>query len=184
MGQTIWRPGQPIGGPIQRRFFSSCVRRVHFLRNSTEFNDMRAECQIIKISHSFLTVLIIYHQLPEIAQSLAPQSLKNRSPVAPWSAESVLLKFFLASEAANFNPPSKIAFQWMNLQKYFSLNIHQDYLAYLTHQAFCILYILHRDLLIHITPHKGKAVTTTTFILVYFMQMTHQILIMKTLPNC
>ena len=36
--------------------------------------------------------------------------LPNHSPIYPWSAESVLSKFYLASEDADLNPPSKISF--------------------------------------------------------------------------
>ena len=50
--------GQPIRGPIQRLFGLSCIRRVYFLRKSTEFYDLRAECQKIKNYHSFLSVLV------------------------------------------------------------------------------------------------------------------------------
>ena len=39
-------------------------------------------------------------------------SLPNNSLIAPWSTESVLLNFFLSSEAENLNPPSKIAFPY------------------------------------------------------------------------
>ena len=35
-----------------------------------------------------------------------------RSQIYLWSAEAVLSNFFLASEAENFNPPSKIAFPY------------------------------------------------------------------------
>ena len=97
-------------GPIQRRFGPSCIRRVYFIPMSTECHDIRTECQIINTSHSFFTVLLISHKLPAIDQLLAPQSLPNRSPIAPPSTEAVLSNLFLDSEAENLNPPSKIAF--------------------------------------------------------------------------
>ena len=71
---------------------------------------MRTECQIIKTSHSFITVLLIYNKFPVIARLLALQCLPYHSPIAPWSAEAVLSNLFLASEAENLNLPSKIAF--------------------------------------------------------------------------
>ena len=49
--------GQPIQGPIQRYFGLSCVHRVYFLRDSTEFHDMQMEFQRINNYNSFLTVL-------------------------------------------------------------------------------------------------------------------------------
>ena len=64
--------GQPIRGPIQRRFGPSCVRQVYFICNSTEFHDMRTECQIMNNYHSFITVILISHKFPAIYQSLAP----------------------------------------------------------------------------------------------------------------
>ena len=69
-----------------------------------------------------------------------------------WTAEAMLSKFFLASEAENLNPPSKIAFllqsplQCMNFQKYLSPKIHQDDLATPTHETFCLLCGVHRYL--------------------------------------
>ena len=75
-------------------------------------------------------------------------------------------------------------FQWMNLQKYFSLKIHQADIEAPTHQTFCLLCRFHRDFLLHIPPHKVKTVQTTTLIWVYFPQMIRQLLTMKTLPKC
>ena len=49
---------------------------------------------------------------------------------------------------------------------------------------FCLLYKVQRDLLIHTPAHKVKTVQNTTFIWVYFLQLTHNILIMKTLSTC
>ena len=72
----------------------------------------------------------------------------------------------------------------MNLQIYFSLKIHNADLAISTHQKFCLICGFQRDLPIHIPPHKSKTVQTTTFIWVYFLQMTRQLLTMKTLPRC
>ena len=65
----------------------------------------------------------------------------------------MLLNFFLASEAANFNPPPKIAFpdpvtsSVHESSKYFSLKIHQTDLAAPTHQTFCLICGIQRDLL-------------------------------------
>ena len=81
---------QPIWEPIQRRFGLSCIHLVHFLCKYTHFHDMRIEFQIINTSHSFLTVLLISHKSPAITWSLAPQSLKNRSLIAPQSLPSLL----------------------------------------------------------------------------------------------
>ena len=72
----------------------------------------------------------------------------------------------------------------MNLQKYFSPKIHQDALADPTNQTLFLLYVVHRNLLVHIPPHKGKTVQTTTLIWLYFLQMKRQLLTMKTLPKC
>ena len=90
MGQPIQGPGQTIWGPIQRRFGPSCARRVLFLRKSTDFLDMRTECQIIKTYHSFITVIIIYHKPLEIARSLAPRSILDCSPIGPRYDESLM----------------------------------------------------------------------------------------------
>ena len=77
MGHPVQGPGQPIQGPIQGRFVSSLFRQVYYICKSNFFHDMRTECQRIKTSYSYLTVLPIYHTFPAIYQSLAPQSLKN-----------------------------------------------------------------------------------------------------------
>ena len=106
MGSPIRGMGQPIQGPIMRRL----VCRVYFLHKSIKFHDMQTECQIIKASCSFLTVLPISHKFRTIFQSLSPLSLPDHSPIAPSSAEDVLSNLLLASDAANFNPPSKISF--------------------------------------------------------------------------
>ena len=75
---------------------------------------MLAECQRIKNYRAFITALLIYHKLPMIARSLAPRSLPDHSQISPPIAsrpnEAVMSNFFLASEAANLNLPSKIAF--------------------------------------------------------------------------
>ena len=82
--------GQPIRRPIQRRFGPSCVRRVYFPRKSTEFYDMQTVCWRINNYHSFLTVLLISHKSPVIAQLLTPQSIPNCSLVY-WSCADKIL---------------------------------------------------------------------------------------------
>ena len=72
----------------------------------------------------------------------------------------------------------------MNLQKYFSLNIHQTDLVSPTNQTFCLLCRVHRNLLVHIPPKKVKTVQNTTFIWFYFTQMTLQLLTMEKRPEC
>ena len=74
--------------------------------------------------------------------------------------------------------------QYINYQKYFSLNIYQADLARPTHQLFSPLCGIQRDLLIHIPPQKVKMLQTTTFIWVHFPLMTRQFLNMKTLLKC
>ena len=131
---------------------------------------MRMECQIIKTSHSFLTVIIIYDKSPAISQSLAPQSFPYRPPINPRSAEYFPLKLFLASEDSHLNPPSNIAFpdpfpsSVNKPSKNFLLKIHQSDLESTTQKTFCLLYGVQRYLLSHIPPHKGKTVQTNTFI--------------------
>ena len=71
-----------------------------------------------------------------------------------------------------------------NLQEYFSRKIYQTGLASPIHQTFCLLCGVQRDLLVYISPHKGKRFWTTTLIWVYFLQMTRQILTMKKIPKC
>ena len=83
MVQPIWGPSQMIQGPIQRSFGPSFILWVYRLRKFTESHDMQAECQRINNSHSFLTVPFIDHKPPVIDWSLALQSLKNWSPIAP-----------------------------------------------------------------------------------------------------
>ena len=90
MGQSIQGPGQKIWGPTQRRFGPSCARRVLFLRKSTDFLDMRTECQIIKTYHSFITVIIIYHKPSEIARYLPPRSILDYSSIGPRSDEVLM----------------------------------------------------------------------------------------------
>ena len=51
-------------GHIMKCFGLSCVCTVHFLRNSTEFHDMRTECQRIIINF----LLLISHKLLVIAK--------------------------------------------------------------------------------------------------------------------
>ena len=63
-------------GHNHRCFSTSCVRVVYFLRKSTEFYDMRTECQRILIHF----LLIISHKSATCAKSaslfaIAPQSL-------------------------------------------------------------------------------------------------------------
>ena len=81
IGHMIQGLCQSIRGPIQRRFGPSCVHQVYFLRNYKDFHDIWMECQIIKTSNSFLTLLLIYHQPISISWSIATQLLPNRSPV-------------------------------------------------------------------------------------------------------
>ena len=64
------------------------------------------------------------------------------------------------------------------------MKIHQAYLVAPTHQTFYLLCGVQRDILVHIPPHKGKTVKNTTFVWVYFLQMTHQLLTIKILPKC
>ena len=182
--------GQTIQGPIQRHFGMSCVHRVYFLRKSTEFHDILMESQRINNSHSCLTVLLISHKLPAIDRSLAPLSLPNFSPIAPWSDKSVLSNVFLASEAEKSNPTSNIAFpdpvtsSRNQPSKTLSLKIHQADIAAPTHKTFCLLYRVQIYLLVHISPHTGKTVQTTTFIWVYFPHINHHILTIKNIPKC
>ena len=56
----------PRRGPIHGLFGPSRACRVYFLRNSTEFYVMRAECQII----IFLFLLLISHKSPAISKPL------------------------------------------------------------------------------------------------------------------
>ena len=99
--------GQRRCGLIQRCFGPSWMYQVYFLHKSTEFHDMRTECQIILIHF----VLIIYHKSTWINHSLITlRLLPNRSPIALRSSEALISNCFLASEAANLNPLSKIAF--------------------------------------------------------------------------
>ena len=74
--------------------------------------------------------------------------------------------------------------QWMNIQKYLSWKIHQADLASPTHQTFCLLLGVQRDLLVHVPPHKGKPVQATTFVWVYFTQTTRHILTINPPPKC
>ena len=143
------------------------------------------ECQRINNSHSFLTVLLISHKYPAIARSLAPWSLPDLYPIAPWSAEAVMSNFFLVSEAAKMNPPSKIAFltpvciQWMNL-----ITEYPSGWPWIPNQPNVqFLCRVQRDLLDHKPPHKGKPFQTTTLSWVYFPQMTWQFFTLKTLPK-
>ena len=104
---NVEKIGQLIQGLIQRRFSPSCVYWVYFLRKYTGFHDMRTEWQNIKTSYSlslYSLFLINLHQLLDFQRSI-DFWLPNLSPML-----SVLLNLFLASEAADLNPPSKIAF--------------------------------------------------------------------------
>ena len=80
MCQPIQGLGQPIRGSIQRRFGLYCIYQVYSFCNSTEFYDMWKKCQIIKNSHSCITVILISHKLPVIARSIAPWSPKTTVP--------------------------------------------------------------------------------------------------------
>ena len=190
MGHLIQGPGQKIQGPIQRHFGPSFACRVYFLRKSIEFHDIHTECQIMKTYHSFLTVLIIYLKFPPISQSINPQLLSNFSPISPHSSEGVMTIFLLPQGLKNWTLLQIYLFlflfplQWMNLQKYFSLKIHQYELAAPTHQNICLLCEVQRDLLVHLPPHKGKMIQRTTFIWVYFPWMNRQILTVKNLTKC
>ena len=62
MGHPIQGPVKLIVGPIQRHSGPYYVHRVYFLCKSTEFYDMRTECQRIKNYRLFITVLLIYHK--------------------------------------------------------------------------------------------------------------------------
>ena len=97
MGNPIQGLGQPIRGPIQRRYGPNFICRVYFLRKSTDFYGIRTECQRkILIIHFLLYFLflinlqiLINHSLPY--QSLiAPQFLPNFSPVC-WSCAVELI---------------------------------------------------------------------------------------------
>ena len=186
--------GQLIRGPIQTHFGPSCVHRVYFLCKSTDLHDIRMECQIINISRSFFTVLLIYHKLPVIYWYLAPVSLYNHSPI---DTQSLLNRYpvcwicavenFHCLRDCKIEHSFKDSLSWSCslLSKWtWSLNIHQAELASPTHQTFYLLWGVHRDILIHIPPHKGNMLPTTTFIWVYFFQMDHQLHTMKTLPKC
>ena len=136
--QTIW-------WPIQRRFGPSWACWVYFLHKSTEFHDMRTDFQRINNYHSFITVLSISHKLPAISWSIAPQSPPVCSPISPRYAESMLSKFFLASEAENLSPTSKISFpdsvtsSVNETSKYWSLKIYQAEFSAPTHESFCLI---------------------------------------------
>ena len=74
-------------GHIMRRFGLSCIRPVYFIRKSTEFHDMRTECQrilihlLLLISHILLAIAKrcpIPHLLPKICSPIAI-SVANQS---------------------------------------------------------------------------------------------------------
>ena len=165
-GSPIQGPGQPIQGPIQRFFGLSCVRQVYFLLDYTEFHGMRTECQKINTSRSFLTVLIISRKSTVMDQSLTPWSLKNCSPIDPQSLPGLLNLWCWTSSLPQMSKTwtllqiytslNLFPLRWINLQKICSLKIHQSDLAAPTHQTFCLLWIVQRDLLIHIPPHNVK----------------------------
>ena len=139
MGQPIWVPGQPVRGLIQRSLGWFCVGRVYFIRKSTEFHDMWKMCQRIKTSHSFITVLFLSRKYPEITWSVTLQSLKNHPFIASQFLPDLLKLFCQTSSLPlrmkNWTLFQKLTFllllplQWLNIQKYFSLKIHQNYLA-------------------------------------------------------
>ena len=132
-------------------------------------------------------LLFLLVNLWQFARSLAPRSLPDLSPISPRSDKGVPLNFFLSSESANLKPPSNIFFL-----SHFPSSVNESNcrrsirltLAAPNHQKFCLLYGVQREFLVHIPPQKVKTVQITTFIWVYFPQMTLQILIMKILPNC
>ena len=133
MGQLVW-----IRGPIQRNFGPSFIRQVYFIHKSTDCCDMRKDCQKIKTSHSFLTILIISYKLPLINQLLTPLSLKNFSPVC-WS---YAVKLLSCLRGCKLKPSFKDRLPWSRSlfsewpSKTFLLKIHQDDLAAPTHQFF------------------------------------------------
>ena len=155
---------------------------------------MRKECQRINNYHSFIIVLIISDKLPVIAWLLAPWSLKNCSLISPQSLASMIniwcwtsslpqrLRTWILLKRYPFLLP--LPLQWMNLQEYLSLKIHQADLADPTHQTFCLLCGFQIDLLLHIPPHKRKTIQNTTLIWIYFPHIIRQLLTIKSLPKC
>ena len=83
-------------GPIMRCFGLSCFRPVYFLRKSTEFHDMRTECQRI-----LPTAYALFHILSPI---FALRSLPDHSPIAP------------RSNPASVFPPIFDTLDWMEMQ--------------------------------------------------------------------
>ena len=65
-----------------RRFCLSCVRLVCFLLKSTDFHDMRTECQIILI-HFFLLIFLTNRYRFLDKGCPLPYLLPNHSPIAP-----------------------------------------------------------------------------------------------------
>ena len=113
MGQPIWGQGQPIQGPIQRRFGLSRVCKLYFKRESTEFHDIQVECQRIKLLVHYLLYflfLISCKQLFDLSLPDHPKTLPYHSSIAPGSYEAVQLNLFLTSHGTNLKPPSNIAF--------------------------------------------------------------------------
>ena len=127
---------------------------------------MQTECQRINTSRSFLTVLIISRKSTVMDQSLTPWSLKNCSPIDPQSLPGLLNLWCWTSSLPHMSKTWTLLqiytvlilfpLRWINLQKIWSLKIHQSDLAAPTHQTFCLLWGFQRDLLVHIPPHKGK----------------------------
>ena len=187
MGQKIWVP-------IQRNFGLSCLYQVYYLHKSTKFCEIWTECQIIKNFHSFITVLLISHESPQIYWLITPWSLLDHSIIYPQCLPNLLnLCCLISSFNHKLNTWTLIwryffllllPLQWINLQKHWSLKIHKADIPAPTNQTFCHHCGVQRNLLVHIPPHKVQTIQTTTFIWVYFPQMTHQILTIKTLPKC
>ena len=82
---NIEKNGNTAKGKIRQHFQGclrpSCVRRVYFLRKSTEFHDVRTECQRKSIIIHFL-LYSLFRSLPD---HLRPNLLAHRSLFAPRS---------------------------------------------------------------------------------------------------
>ena len=101
-----------------------------------------------------------------IDKSISPRSLPNHSPIAPQFISGILN---LCCQTSSLHYRQKtltliqiypflllLPLQLMNLQKYFSLKIHQAELAAPTHKTFFFPCGFHRDILDHIPPQKVK----------------------------
>ena len=71
-----------IRGRIMRRLNLSCVRSVYFLRKSTEFHDMRTECQII---------------LPNVRKQFSPQFRVSKKGEVAYVANILFNREYLNS---------------------------------------------------------------------------------------